>query len=335
MSRLFRLSLVLASTASLGLSSPVQAGVIPWAYDALFGPVGSMQARAGYAPYYTGYSGNYGGGYVTGYAPYSVGYGYVSSGCGCSPCGGSCGSSCASGNCASGNCASGNCSSGNCASGASSRTTNAPPAGGLGPIPDPANNARSIESRLEVIEKALNIPVPRNSPMPKTYGDDGFNPRMGNGTDTDPNAGGGSTIPSRPARVTDPNDPSFEAPTQPRRGTFGSGAEPFPTNPAPGNSSGAERQESFKAKTDGIDLKIPDAIIPEKKPAPGGAAIEDPKPQTLRLDTRVTSRAVSPRERQSISVGFAKSVVAASPKQPAKRPLQSDATPNGMNLARQ
>ena len=54
-----------------------------------------------------------------------------------------------------------------------------------------------------------------------------------------------------------------------------------------------------------------DLVIPEKKPVPTGDAVEEKSgPQTLRLDSRITSKAVSPRERQTIVVGFQKPVVA-------------------------
>lgn len=91
--------------------APAQAGVIPWAYNAVFGPPGSMaamrQARRS--------------GYYAGYAP----YGYAATpmyrapmAAPCGPCGqaqmsyyapmvascSTCNSGCATGNCASGNC---------------------------------------------------------------------------------------------------------------------------------------------------------------------------------------------------------------------------------------
>lgn len=107
------------------------AGIIPWVYDTVFGPVGSIQARrAGYMHGPTdpccGYTAGYAGGYNVGYAP---GYGYrpglfglrgwrrgwggnCCSPCGVSDCGGcsTCGVGYASGGCATGNCANGACS---------------------------------------------------------------------------------------------------------------------------------------------------------------------------------------------------------------------------------
>ena len=103
--------------------------------------------------------------------------------------------------------------------------------------------------------------------------------------------------------------------------------EPFAPNSAPrsntdGTSSGAfgtqkvntEKTNTEKTNTEGTDAPKPadpDLVIPEKKPAPTGAAVEETNgPQTLRLDSRITSKAVSPRERQAIVVGFQKPVVA-------------------------
>lgn len=74
----------------LAVPAVSQAGVIPWAFDVLFGPVG----YPGYG--YSGY------GY---YGPYNPGY-YGSAGCGpcvsaCSPCSAPVGSACSSGACSS------------------------------------------------------------------------------------------------------------------------------------------------------------------------------------------------------------------------------------------
>lgn len=118
----------------LCLAPSAEAGLIPWTFDALFGPPGSLQqwwagypngnpyiggyGGGGYGTMYgTGYRGWYGGGYAApnyGYsnccAPVTANYYSSSYGdCGCNPCGGC--SSC-SGGCASGTCASGDCGTG-------------------------------------------------------------------------------------------------------------------------------------------------------------------------------------------------------------------------------
>lgn len=183
------------------------------------------------------------------------------------------------------------------------------------PTPDPLNSSRAIENRLDVIEKQLNITPPRN----RTYQDSFGSGRNRNGTET--------TIPNR-ARGTS-NDDDFKSPIQGPRNEADDN-EPFRANP-PANSS----RDAFKANT-GATLDAPgtsDTVIPAKKPAPGPAIddTEDKKNQTLRLDTQITSRAVSPRERQVISVGFAKSAVATS-KAPPK--LQIEVKSNSLNVAR-
>lgn len=168
------------------------------------------------------------------------------------------------------------------------------------PVPDPAGSTSgSIESRLKYIEEKLNITPPKN----RTY--DGFD--RTNET----------TVPIRRRNNTNNNNADeFQAPTPGR--TREPDNEPFQENPPSGSTS----RDTFKANKDG-NLGAPgpapsppeETAIPTKKPAQGGVDDNqkgEKKDQTLKLDTRVTSRAVSPRERQSISVGFAKSVVAKS-----------------------
>lgn len=311
MSRLCRFGLIVACLTGIGAPAAVEAQVSPWAYDTMY------PQSMGYTSYYTGTSSYAGAPYVTGYAPGSgcgcqqsyYSYGYGSSACGCSPCGGACGFGCASGNCATGNCSTGNCSTGNC-----STTVNSS-ASGMTPTPDPLNSSRAIENRLDVIEKALNIAPPKN----RTYEDSFGSGRNRNGTET--------TIPNRARGTT--NDDDFKSPIQGRQNEADDN-EPFRANP-PENTS----RDTFKANT-GSTLNAPgtsDTVIPAKKPAPGPAIddADDKKNQTLRLDTQITSRAVSPRERQAISVGFAKPAVAASKVVPK---LQIEVKSNSLNVAR-
>lgn len=103
-------------------STQAEAGLIPWMYDAVFGPPGSLQAwnanrmqyranrrawrssyAAGYAPYASGCCGDY----TAGYAPFNSFYGY---GYGMNACG--CGNVCGCNSCGTGGCANGNCSTG-------------------------------------------------------------------------------------------------------------------------------------------------------------------------------------------------------------------------------
>lgn len=295
MSPLCRLSLFVMCVAGIGMPGTANAQLFSWAYG------------SGYTPYYTGYSGYYGTPYSTSYAP-GIGcsscQSYVAD-CGCSPCAGGCSTGCASGNCSSGNCAT---------------TTNLAPGGSLTPRPDPTNGSRSIEQRLEAIERELRIVPPRTN-RERTYNNtpDNFNsvPRSrGTGTDT--------TIPSRR-----PSD-DFEAPVPGT--TAPTDTEPFQENPPP------ERRNSLRpplgdpapadAHTDaGIPIPSKETTPDKKKPAAGEPKDND---QTLRLDSRVTSRAVSPRERLASSTSIEKPAVAA--KKPAK--LQVDAQPRDVKMAR-
>lgn len=114
--RTWRLASLIAVSLVVGSASLSQAGIIPWVYDAVFGPVRSP--AWGYSSY--GYSGGYGySGYTphtASYAPYSYGYasyGYPSYNSGCSTCStnygwspawgcNSCSSGCSMGSCGSG-----------------------------------------------------------------------------------------------------------------------------------------------------------------------------------------------------------------------------------------
>jgi len=208
----------------------------------------------------------------------------------------------------------GKLSSGNCA-----MTTNSVPAGGLAPRPDPANGSRSVEQRLDTIERELNIVPNRNSHKDKTYApNDGFNsvPARGSG-----GFGTETTIPSK--RPGSTRDDEFQAPTPGR--TDDDSNEPFKENPT-------TKQGSFKPPTNEAGdngITIPGEI---KKPAPG-EPIDKDKGQSLRLDSRVTSRAVAPRERLAIRDGATKPAVA-SAKKPVGSKLQVDAHPRTVNLAR-
>ncbi|MEK6259510.1 MAG: hypothetical protein AABP62_12910 [Planctomycetota bacterium] len=284
----------------------------------------------GYRPYFMGYSGYVGANYQP--AAYSYGYAtngccsgqqssYYSqaqSGCGCSPCGSSCGYGCSGGGCASGNC-----------------TVNSAPNGSLSPVADPSNYSSGIESRLEAIEKHLKIVPPREHTRtpPSTYDADRFGPSRGrtrgpdeldDATSIPPRSGTGTGI-RRREPGSGPDDGTFSKPdvrnpaqektNDPDDGFFrGNPAPPSSKDGASSGSFGTQKVNTEKANTEGANVPKPgdaDLVIPEKKPAPTGTAVEENKgPQTLRLDSRITSRAVSPRERQTIVVGFAKPVTA-------------------------
>ena len=370
MLRLAKFAFVLACAIGTSCPSSSDAGVIPWAYDAVFGPVGSMQ-RSYYTPYYAGYSGYTGASYQP--AAYSTGYAtngcsscqqssyYASAydSCGCSPCG----SNCSSGGCASGNCASGNC------------TANSVPTDGLSPVADPNNHSRGtnssgIEGRLEVIEKQLNILPPRD--RTRTYDGDGFTRTPTRAND---GLGSGSSVPARrrPAAGTGIDEEGYSTPSVRGSGAgAGAGAattrdgadDLYPANSHPANppartgtdGAAAGARESFKVNTEKADVEKanagkseadkkdtsatdstnaadPDLVIPTKKPAATGTAIEGSN-RPLTLDSRITSRAVSPRERQVIAVGFQKSVVASTKSvAPAKAPTLSKTAAPAKNWA--
>ncbi len=314
MSRLCRLGLLVVCVAGVGSPAPSEAQIFPWLYDSTYG-TGYVPYSAGYAPYSAGYSSYYGAPYSASYAPYSTGYRYSPgcnncqsasySYCGCSPCAGACATGCASGNCATGNC---------------STTTNSAP---LAPIPDPVTSTRSIENRLEVIERHLHIKPPKTTPERnngnQTYSDDDFNARPSrgsSGSETD------TTVPSRNRRGTG-ND-GFEAPVPAEDGLFQENPDTSKKIPLP------------------AELRTEGSVIPSKKPAAAAPVDESgPKPGTvedkaasliLKLDGQLTSHAVSPRERLSIPVGFAKPTAVAS-KKPASK-SQVDARPQSVNVAR-
>ena len=135
---------VLAIVATTGMSSTSDAGLIPWTYNAIFGPVGSTFGYGAQRPVF-GYQANYGyggyygygnsccgsGGYTAGYTPYYAGYSSYSyptcNNCctsGCNSCGSTCNScnygyynygcnNCCNNNCnGCSNCASGDCNTG-------------------------------------------------------------------------------------------------------------------------------------------------------------------------------------------------------------------------------
>lgn len=333
MSRPCRLGLLLLGVMGFGM--PASTALAQWGFDPYY---------TGYTPYYTGYTPYYSGSYYTGYSGYygpyrssyaagtgcsscqsTPSYGMAAYGdCGCSPCAGNCGTGCASGNCSTG------CST----------TTNATPSGTMQPVPDPSNSARDLETRLQVIERALNITPPRRT---KTYAPDNFNSVSPNRNKTNNNS-------TTPNPTNDPDE--FPAPLPGTRRNGADDTEMFEQN-RPAEGTAAER--AFKPATETI--AIPGAaidigadtgtdaggtVIQTKKPAPG-AVIDDPekdtsKDQGLRLETRITSRAVSPRERLAISGGMAKSAglkvpVAAAAKKPVPQ-LRTDAHPRTADIAR-
>jgi len=228
-----------------GVPASAEAGLIPWMYNAVFGP---SYAYYGYgAPMYgAAYPGtrvmsSY---YSPGWATYTAGYGPAFSydaygsglaGCGCSsPCA-ACG--CANGNCSSGNCASGNCAGGNCGAGYAPDINNGPtpePTQANPPRNPPVANPPTIPSTSPPIDDFTRVPPRTNdSTIPNT------NPM------TNPSVP--STIPNRtaPNAVPDTNNtPS---------------APPYNN----GGANGLFEQPMLERKPAPVEPAIPD------RPAPG------------------------------------------------------------------
>ena len=241
MKRWIRFSAILgAACLSAGLAAPAEAGIIPWTYNAIFGPVGS---NAGYSSGTT--TANYGGGGACcgdgggpmgnsylgpGYAfdPYgpAVGMGGGCGSCGtggcatgccgvrsffgrrcCLPCGFSCGG-CSLGGCGSGGCSTGSCGAGGCANGQCDTGLPANSSQGFGPSPESPNG-----------------PPPR----PQTFA----NPPT-------PGSAGGNYGP-------EPNVPASAIP--------GKAKEPAPS-PMPPEASNDNTESGFHGPAFGLDGKV-------------------------------------------------------------------------------
>lgn len=347
MARPTRLVLMFGSVLSFALAAPApsDAGLIPWAYDAIFGPVGSIRAnRIAYRSAYSGYGsyGAYGTGYsgyaATSYAPVTMAsYG----GGGCSSCNQSSyyapavsydafygaypsysygASNCSScGNCNS--CPSGNCSLGSNCSNCS--VNSAPTSSGYGtttsgyvgaPTPDP-NNTRDSQTRFQEIEQRLNRMEHRQTEdekfLKKQHSEYQPAPFGGQSTYSD------SVVP--PRRNTtfgsgDPADPSnssnFERPTRGRN-----------QGPAPARDPEEERRKPELAAPTRLDEKSKD----QEKDETG--TFKETEPQTLLLNDRATSQAVAPRERMRIATKQSKTAIVQANKPATKTSSQDSAAP--------
>lgn len=212
MRRLWKVCAVTFSTLALaaGATNTSQAGIIPWMYNAIFGPVGSMGYGAYYAPapvpVGVGYAPVWGGGgcgtCTAGYAPYSVAYAPFDVGC-CSPCGSAC-SPCDSG---SSPCGPGGCPGGDCGV-----NLGAPP---MNPIPygDP--------------------PPPQPGP-PSTYGPNPGGPNPGGPNPDNPTTGNPNYDQDGfRSRSSNPPPPANNAPMGSPQETMRPETTILPRNPAP------------------------------------------------------------------------------------------------------
>jgi hypothetical protein len=126
--------------------------------------------------------------------------------------------------------------------------------------------------------------------------------------------------------VRDDNNPNFEAPAPGNRNR--DNGEMFRDGETNGSTERSFKPVTEKIAIPGGDLGPSDTVIQSKKPAPGPSIDDDKKDQTLRLDTRVTSRAVAPRERRSSVAGVATAKIKTT------RTLQVDAQPSIIDVVR-
>ena len=305
MTGVVRFVLVLISGVGFAVSAPTEghAGIIPWVYDAIFGPVGSMRAQSAGYPMAVGYAP-----YSAGYAPYSAAPYYTSYGSAYGPVstaqyssgGGSCqscnqasyapASECSS--CGSGNCSTGTCS--NCTVNSAPTTSGYGSTGVLAPVPDPLNRSRDEEiRRLERKIEELDHREKETEKLLRRQHSDYLPEQFNHRTYRE------EEVPARRKKdtfesdTTDPNaypDPNFPAPIRRQRGA--------PTGTP-------TEEESLKP------------IIPAKdddKKNEGTSNSKEAEPQTLRLENRRTAKAIAPRERMQIVTGQSKLSVAKSGK---------------------
>lgn len=335
MARLTRLMLVCGMVLGLNVAAPAisQAGVIPWMYDAIFGPVGSIQAnRIAYRSNY-GYGGY--GMYGSSYAPMSLAYAPTAAAAsgGCSTCSQSAGyapytstsayyvpgadytpmsayygpstaysgsvyNSCSS--CNSGMSTSGLYPS---SSGCSNCTVNSTPTTtgyGPTPVPAPTPDSGSVMQRLDRLEHTTK----EIEKFLKRQHKDEFAPTP------DPYGANNSTYGRKPL---------VEEPVHSRKrlDSFNSGANEG-DYPAPRKKNAAplgDPLETDERETQKIELSPPKDV--SEPPA-------ETAPQTMRLDSRVTTRAVVPRERVRISASTTRVTAnSKSEKKPSRTRLDS------------
>ena len=359
MARAAKLAIVLASVLGSSLVSPVesQAGVIPWVYDAIFGPPGSMQANrtyapmaVGYAPYRAAYTpvtvayapidGSYGSvsePMYTSYAPsYSgvttVGYRSFEPGCACNQSSGYVPSTTygasygyapsyyGSSGCSScGSCSSGNCSAG---SGCSNCTVNsAPTTAGYGSTgvtgPIPDPNGVSRDERSRLYDLERKLDELEQR---QKYDERYF--RRQN--------------PDYSPEIPRANRDEREEEVKARRleKTFGSDPESNPDNfptpvkrgPAPSNSNEENPEERFKPS---LPPTTDDKPAAEK--ADGTTQVKETEPQALNMESRMTAKAVTPRVRLQIRTKQSGTALAKT----AKPAVKTSGTSQPVSVARQ
>ncbi len=324
---------------TVGMVSPIesQAGVVPWTYNALFGPSrnGPMYYGAGYGPRtYTSYYGGYGmsSGNCCG-TPAYVSYGtraqarrqsrrdyrwslinnpqvvgvpyrsYAggnSYGFASAAYGPGCCSPCGLGGCSTGACGAG-CSSGQCG-------VSYNPASASTPTPDPATGSK--------------VPQPREirSTPPKTFADDPMLPGKSK-PDVEDSGFGARRYDRKPMDTPMPKDDAVDPfkKTIKRPGLDTPGKDPsipdFGTENKKDDLFGTEgnKTDAFKVTPDG---KLPKTTIPQKKVAPTKKTVgKAPKAQQetnfpplrvrpLNLDQKITWKSAPKAERLTIRAHF-------------------------------
>ena len=295
--RTWRFASLLAVALIVGTATASQAGVIPWAYDAIFGPVrypvsgyGSPVYTASYAPtYYASRSG---------YAP--VNYGYVSSGrsSGCSSCStsyyapvnyapsygcGSCGPVAVAPSCGSCGVACGTPSS-SCDSGCSVTPSNAKPTESNG-------TTNGFRPRKEPEANRSNPPKPQT----ETF----VTPSNRSTTDVESptNEGFGNSGRTRGLRTDDANEATTEA------------LKPVPTE----TETVIPKAKKVPVPTDDLEGDQDDQPLGRplelNKKTDGEAKIQLPLPK-MNLDDKIAWRAEAPRTRIPFHAKAAKVSVA-------------------------
>ncbi|HEY0983185.1 MULTISPECIES: hypothetical protein [unclassified Schlesneria] len=334
MARAAKLAIVFASVVGFSLASPVesQAGVIPWMYDAIFGPVGSIRANSTYAPAAVGYApysayqasytpmtvayapidGSYGSvaePMYTSYAPaysYSgvttAGYRSLDSGCACNQSTSYVPSSTYGaaygygpsyyGSTGCSSCSGGNCSSGNCGVGCSNCN--------VGPGSTTAGYGSTSTTG----------PIPE--PDPNNTGRDDrskiyeLERRL---DELDQRQRYDERYFRRQHQDYSPNTPNSnrdareeeEVKARRKQSTFGSDSDsdpskyPPPVKRSPAPADDQEPEERFKPSLD-----VPPTNEKPATEADGTTQVKETEPQALNMETRITAKAVTPKVRLQI-----------------------------------
>ncbi len=324
------------------------AGVIPWTYNALFGPSrnGPMYSGANYAP--QPYSASYGGfgtpAYTANYGgnmgmaptrrssrtayrwyllnnPQVVGVKYQSFAGGNSAqfagvaYGPSCCSPCGMGGCSTGSCGAGGCSTGQCG-------VSYNPATASTPTPDPNSGSKVPEPRevqSTTPKTFADEPMSPVTPKPGVE-DSGFGARRYDRSpmETPMPKSGAEDLFKEPLKRDAVDIPMPMPGTKPAEPEFGTEKPEFGTEKKQDDFFGTGENKAFKPTPDG---KLPKTAIPQKKAAPTQSPAEKaPKAEQetnfpplrvrpLNLDQKITWKAAPRAERLTIRANFSAPVI--------------------------